>query len=224
MTNTPPNGAFRGFGAPQTQFAAEVHMERIAEELGMDPVRLREMNALRPGDTTATGQRLRKDCSAREVLARGRAAHRLPSEARERGAARTAAIGLALFFHGSGFTGGGEVKLASKAALELTETRRAHPGRQHRDRPGHAHHARADRRRRARHPLRGRGGRGRRHGAGPDSGPTVASRTCMVVGKILERCAAEMKQQLGQLSPARVPRARTAPLVVTQEYEQPAGI
>src|SRR5262249_10076368 len=39
MTNTPPNGAFRGFGAPQTQFAAEVHMERIAEALGMDPVR-----------------------------------------------------------------------------------------------------------------------------------------------------------------------------------------
>ena len=49
MTNTPPNGAFRGFGAPQTQFAAEVHMERIAEALGMDPVRLREVNAFRPG-------------------------------------------------------------------------------------------------------------------------------------------------------------------------------
>ncbi|HEX9148978.1 MAG TPA: xanthine dehydrogenase family protein, partial [Thermoanaerobaculia bacterium] len=62
MTNTPPNGAFRGFGAPQTQFAAEVHMERIAEALGMDPVRLREVNAYRPGDTTATGQRLGRDC------------------------------------------------------------------------------------------------------------------------------------------------------------------
>ena len=39
MTNTPPNGAFRGFGAPQTQFAVEVHMDRIADALGMDPVR-----------------------------------------------------------------------------------------------------------------------------------------------------------------------------------------
>ena len=38
MTNTPPNGAFRGFGAPQSQFAAEVHMDRIAERLGLDPV------------------------------------------------------------------------------------------------------------------------------------------------------------------------------------------
>ncbi len=37
FTNTPPNGAFRGFGAPQTQFAMEVHMDRIAETLGMDP-------------------------------------------------------------------------------------------------------------------------------------------------------------------------------------------
>src|SRR5438105_3746003 len=68
MTNTPPNGAFRGFGAPQTQFAAEVHMDRIAEALGIDPVRIREINALRPGDTTATGQRLGKDCSALAVL------------------------------------------------------------------------------------------------------------------------------------------------------------
>src|SRR5689334_18490401 len=68
MTNTPPNGAFRGFGAPQTQFAIEVHMDRIAGQLGLDPVRVREINALRPGDTTATGQRLGQDASALQVL------------------------------------------------------------------------------------------------------------------------------------------------------------
>src|SRR5581483_2874748 len=44
MTNTPPNGAFRGFGAPQTQFAVEAHMDRIADTLGLDPVRVRERN------------------------------------------------------------------------------------------------------------------------------------------------------------------------------------
>src|SRR5207247_5308593 len=60
-TNTPPNGAFRGFGAPQTQFAVEVHMDRTAAALGMDPVRWREINALVPADTTATAQRLRRD-------------------------------------------------------------------------------------------------------------------------------------------------------------------
>src|SRR6476646_10173616 len=37
MTNTPPNGAFRGFGAPQTQFAVKVQLERIAAQLGLDP-------------------------------------------------------------------------------------------------------------------------------------------------------------------------------------------
>src|SRR5205085_9220353 len=43
-THTPPNGAFRGFGAPQTQFAIEAHIDRIADQLGIDPVRFREIN------------------------------------------------------------------------------------------------------------------------------------------------------------------------------------
>ena len=148
MTHTPPNGAFRGFGAPQTQFAIEAHMDRIADQLGIDPVRLREINALRPGDTTATGQKLGKDASAlpvlRDAVKRSRFAQK-----RKKWKGTNRGIGLSLFFHGSGFTGGGEVKLASKASLELTATRREDPRRQHRDRTGHAHDARADRRRRA---------------------------------------------------------------------------
>src|SRR6478672_6382325 len=64
FTNTPPNGAFRGFGAPQTEFAVEVHMDRIAEALNIDPIELRRMNALRAGDKTGTGQTLRDDTSA----------------------------------------------------------------------------------------------------------------------------------------------------------------
>ena len=54
-THTPPNGAFRGFGAPQTLFATECHMDRIAERLGMDPVAFRLKNAVREGDVTPTG-------------------------------------------------------------------------------------------------------------------------------------------------------------------------
>ena len=37
----------------------------------------------------------------------------------------------------------------------------------------------------------------------PDSGPTVASRTCMIVGKLLERCARDMRKRLGRLTPAQ---------------------
>ena len=96
-------------------------MERIAEALGMDPVRLREINAFKPGDETATGQKLGRDTSALAVLRE--AVRRSDFHRKRRAWAGTdRGIGLALFFHGSGFTGGGEVKLASKASLELTET------------------------------------------------------------------------------------------------------
>ena len=56
LTNSVPYGAFRGFGAPQTLFACERHMDRIAAALGMDPVEIRRRNLLRDGQTTATGQ------------------------------------------------------------------------------------------------------------------------------------------------------------------------
>jgi CO/xanthine dehydrogenase Mo-binding subunit len=230
MTNTPPNGAFRGFGAPQTQFATEVHMDRIAERLGLDPVRVREVNALRPGDTTATGQRMGKDCSALAVLREAvrrtnfkrrrteidRANARLPgSKSRA-----PVGIGLSLFFHGSGFTGGGEIKLASKASLALTErgvrilvasteigqgTRTMH-AQIVADTLGLPYDAvevnAAD------------------TGMVPDSGPTVASRTCMIVGRILQRCAEEMRARLGRQTPREYLR-RHGPLVITKEYERP---
>ena len=221
-TNTPPNGAFRGFGAPQTQFAAEVQMERIAEALGMDPVRLRETNAFRPGDTTVTGQKLKKDCSALKVLRE--AVKRSDFRAKRkawRGTDR--GIGLALFFHGSGFTGGGEVKLASKASLELTPTgARILVASTEIGQGTRTMHAQivAD--------SLGIPYENVEVGAAdtacvPDSGPTVASRTCMIVGRILERCAAEIRQKLGKMSP-REYLAANGPLVVTKEYAGPDGL
>ena len=69
-TNTPTNGAFRGFGVPQVGFAAERHMDRIARRVGIDPLTLRERNAYRVGDTTPTGQVLASSVSALECLPR----------------------------------------------------------------------------------------------------------------------------------------------------------
>ena len=54
-TNNPPGGAFRGFGAPQGAFAAEMQMSKLADALGMDPVELRLKNLLREGSLTAMG-------------------------------------------------------------------------------------------------------------------------------------------------------------------------
>ena len=67
-TNTPPNGAFRGFGAPQSLFAAELMVEHVAERLGMSSVDLRRKWMLRLGDTTATGQRLTESVGSELVL------------------------------------------------------------------------------------------------------------------------------------------------------------
>src|SRR6202023_2594256 len=55
-TNAPPHGAFRGFGAPQSVFALERHLDRVAEAAGMAPDELRRRNFLREGDTLAFGQ------------------------------------------------------------------------------------------------------------------------------------------------------------------------
>ena len=222
MTNTPPNGAFRGFGAPQTQFAVEAHMERIAAQLGMDSVRLRERNALRAGDTTATGQKLGRDTSARLVLAE---AVRKSGYRRKRAAyAGTGkGIGLSLFFHGAGFTGGGEVKLASQASLELTETGvRILVASTEIGQGTRTMHAQIvadtmglpyDRVEVAAVDT----------ALVPDSGPTVASRTCMIVGKILQNCALEVKRRLGKLTPGQYLR-RHGPLLVTRSYDKPAEI
>jgi CO/xanthine dehydrogenase Mo-binding subunit len=57
----------------------------------------------------------------------------------------------------------------------------------------------------------------------PDSGPTVASRTCMIVGGLLKACAAELRERLAGLSPAAYLR-RHGPLVVTKQYAPPPGI
>jgi len=221
MTNTPPNGAFRGFGAPQTQFAVEVHMDRIAAALGMDPAKLRLRNVLRAGDRTATGQVL-ADSTAEIVL---REAVRRSGWRRKRAAwqGTNRGIGLALFRHGAGFTGAGEVRLASRCTLTTTE--------------------RGVRIRVASTEI----------GQGtctvlsqivadsldvpfdqvmfsvpdtadvPDSGPTVASRTVMVVGRILERAARALREELGDLSPAEH-FARHGETSVTKQYEQPPGL
>ena len=222
MTNTPPNGAFRGFGAPQTQFAMEVHLDRVADALGMDPVRLRELNALRPGDTTATGQVLGADCSALKTLQRAVKRARY-HEKRATASVSGRGLGVSLFYHGSGFTGSGELRLASRAALELTErgvrvltssteigqgTRTMHAqivadalGIPYDD----VEVAQPDTAR------------------VPDSGPTVASRTCMVVGGILHRAATELRSRIGTMSPSDYFAAH-GPLRVEAEYEQPEWI
>ena len=185
-TNTPPNGAFRGFGAPQTEFAAEIQIDRLAEELGLSPLDIRRRNLYQVGDTTPTGQVLRDSVAASEVLERAAEAAEfegvrarttaarvrrggagiVPTSAHTTGPDRTASgIGIALAWHGAGFTGSGEVKLASVASVELGRRRPdPDPDRLDRDGAGDEDDLPAARRRGARRGVRGRRDRAAGHG------------------------------------------------------------
>ena len=57
-TNNTPSGAFRSFGALQTAFATESHLDICAERLGLDPFQIRRINAMRDGAVTHTKARL----------------------------------------------------------------------------------------------------------------------------------------------------------------------
>ncbi|HKQ06768.1 MAG TPA: xanthine dehydrogenase family protein molybdopterin-binding subunit [Blastocatellia bacterium] len=227
-TNTPPNGAFRGFGAPQVAFAYEMHMEKIAATLGIAPLELRRINMLGEGGVTATGQRLTVSVGAREVLdaaiessdyhEKRAAAHAFnqqmedalqsaspPADNKRRG------VGLSFFFHGAGFTGSGEARMKARAGVEITRdggarilTGSTEIGQGVRtifcqivaDELGMAFDQveieEAD------------------TSKVPDSGPTVASRTTMVVGRVVQLAAREAKEKLTRFVAERFGAAEAA--------------
>ena len=201
-TNTPPNGAFRGFGAPQTIWAIERHLDRIARTLGVDPLELRRRNLLRLGDTTATGQTLKESVGVEECIEKAVAASGYPQK-RARGPVVTGrvarGIGTSVFLHGAGFTGSGEKYLKGKVAVDLLSGGRA------RVRTASTDIGQGTEtvfRQIAADAL----------GVGmdavdfavpstksvPDSGPTVASRTVMVVGSIVEKAAHTLRVRVGE--------------------------
>jgi len=120
-TNNPVGGAFRGFGVPQVAAAVEQTLDRLAAELGMDPLELRRRNLLRRGDLTPVGTVL--DCSVGlgeclEALARHRLWRRREDWKRKAPPHTRRGVGLALALHGVGY--GPVVPDVAGAKLELT--------------------------------------------------------------------------------------------------------
>jgi CO/xanthine dehydrogenase Mo-binding subunit len=201
-TNVPPHGAFRGFGAPQSLFALERQMDRVAHAAGLSPEEFRRRNFITPGDTLAVGQTINEPVNMGALLDRALALSNYRAK-RERFARENPAnvvkkgIGFATFMHGAGFTGSGEVHLASTVAVEAT-----------RDGTVRVLASSTEI------------GQGTNTvfsqiaaealsidaedvdvvqpdtAAVPDSGPTVASRTCMVVGRLVELAALAVKHAL----------------------------
>jgi CO/xanthine dehydrogenase Mo-binding subunit len=122
-TNAPPHGAFRGFGAPQSLFALERHMDRIARVVGITPVEIRRRNFLKPGQTTTTGQTVQEEIDLGKLLDRAlelsdyQAKKNKFTELNQQCGSKRG-IGLATFLHGAGFTGSGERYLGSEVGVE----------------------------------------------------------------------------------------------------------
>jgi CO/xanthine dehydrogenase Mo-binding subunit len=201
-TNAPPHGAFRGFGAPQSIFAMERHMDRIAQVVGLSPVEIRRRNFLKPGESTTTEQVVREPIDLEKLLDKAlslsdyytkkeRFSSENHSETTKRG------IGIAAFLHGAGFTGSGERYLSSVVGVEgcadgrvrvlvsstefgqgtktvLCQIAAEALGLRYED----VTIAQPD------------------TTEVPNSGPTVASRTVMVVGKLVESAARGIQQTL----------------------------
>lgn len=247
-TNHPPHGAFRGFGAPQSVFAIERHLDHVASRLGLTPEALRRKNFLVDGQTTATSQVVRDQVDLGALLDKALELSEFAAR-RERFAAENAAavrsgspirrgMGLAAFMHGAGFTGSGERTMASVVAVDATAAGRVRvrassteigqgtntvfcqiaadvlglPGDQIEVvRPDTAEV--------------------------PNSGPTVASRTVMVVGRLVsEACQALLgllrgAGLLGERYTAAefdaacaAHHARIGDLRATSQFQQPQGL
>jgi len=122
-TNAPPHGAFRGFGAPQSLFAMERHMDRIAQAVGLSPEEIRRRNFLQPGQATTTEQVVGEPINLGKLLDRALEVSDYHSKKRsfanqnQLGTSRKG-IGIAAFLHGAGFTGSGECYLSSVVGVE----------------------------------------------------------------------------------------------------------
>ena len=242
LTNMVPFGAFRGFGAPQTLFALERHMDVCAEALGMDAVELRRINLIRDGQSTATGQVINDGTDRAAIMDRALDLIDLRGR-REAHASFNAThpylrrgVGFATFWHGAGFTGSGEVVLKSKVHVAglpdgrieiLTSSTEIGQGtttiftKVAAERMGIPYDQVL-----VPDPDTSRA---------PNSGPTVASRTAMVVGHLIERACDDLRAKVGLDDTARgdaVTRAIAAwhtahpgkALRGESEYRKPPGL
>jgi CO/xanthine dehydrogenase Mo-binding subunit len=201
-TNAPPHGAFRGFGAPQSVFALERHLDRVAAAVGLAPEELRRRNFIREGQTLAVSQVVHEKVDMARLLDRAlelsnyHAKRKRFQEENSRSPIKRG-MGLASFLHGAGFTGSGEEYLASEVALEATPEGcvRVLAGSTEMGQGTNTIFAQI-----AAETL----------GLDceqieilqpdtalvPNSGPTVASRTAMIVGKLVESAARNVRQTL----------------------------
>lgn len=202
QTNTVPNGAFRGFGAPQSIAGIESHLQHISKLYKLEELDYKMKYLVRQGDPTITKGLFRDKILMEHIITetcemanyqQKNAQYRTQNQGKVR---YKRGLGTALFLHGCGFTGSGERDyIRAVVRLLKTEDDNVHIKIANVDMGqglittmskivaatmqidlARVHYPYPDTR------------------EVPDSGPTVASRTTMIVGKLLERAALKLKK------------------------------
>lgn len=216
-TNKAVSGAFRGFGGPQAFFAVEMHMEHMAKRFGIDSIYFRKINFLKKGDKTSTGGIFRDEIMLPQMLDRVLEMSsyyqkkKMFKEKQEDGKLR--GIGLSMFFHGGGFTGSGErdlikgkvklIKNEDETVEILIANVEMGQGAQTTMRKIVAYTLGI--------PLSNVIFKNPDTDRVPDSGPTVASRTTVITGRLLKDAAEDLKKRWNEKGMVEIQRGYTHP-------------
>ncbi len=223
-TNHVPSGAFRGFGGPQALFAAEMNMDFIAEKLKTPPLNLKKKYLYKQGDYSVTNGLFRDEVKLDEMIKKIEILSdysykwkKYNSDKSNRG------IGISFAAHGGGFTGSGEQDII-KGIVRLSACLCGNKEEQIRILVSNVEMGQG-----ASMTLRKIAAQAMElplesviyetpdTDIVPDSGPTVASRTIMVVGKLLKDAASELKAKLD----AGNKPEKDLPVTVTKQYVHP---
>jgi len=216
-TNLLPSGAFRGFGAPQAFFAIEAQMNHAAYRLDLDPYSLRKINILRLGDRTATGQLLAESIGLEKALnvvaERTNFVEKYNQYRNQpRNGQLLKGIGISAFFHGCGFTGKGEEIIKATASVDYSNETglliRIATVEMGQGMNTVMRQITADA---LALPIERITVAIPNTAIVPNSGPTVASRTTMIVGGLVFQCCTDLMEQVGA-TPAKKDFAEKAKL------------
>lgn len=212
-TNMFPSCAFRGFGAPQTLFAIETHLDHLAHHLGVDPLEFKMQYLAKKGDETTTNGHIIEEVKLPEMLDVITRESDYWRKAKEYKSGCGRGIGIALYNHGGAFTGNGEqaiikaharlVKNGDRVSIQVGSTEMGQGFKTSLRKICAATLGVSIDQIEYLDPDTSKV---------VDSGPTAASRSTMVVGRLVERAAQEMKERWSE-----------GDFTTEVEYEHPDG-
>ena len=212
-TNMFPSCAFRGFGAPQTLFAIETHLDHLAHHLGVDPLEFKMQYLAKKGDETTTNGHIIEEVKLPEMLEVVTRESDYWRKAKEYELGCGRGIGIAMYNHGGAFTGNGEqaiikaharlVKTGDRGSIQVGSTEMGQGFKTSLRKICAATLGVSIDQIEYLDPDTSKV---------VDSGPTAASRSTMVVGRLVERAAQEMKERWSE-----------GDFTTEVEYEHPDG-